>query len=250
MAKETKPPSGSGNKTPDEWTEHLDELRRRIIAVLAVFVIATIPAFVFSEYLANFLMLPVRSMGVMLHTFNPAEKFIAYLNLAIGAGALFTAPFCLLQIGLFVWPALRGRERYWTAASLAAVPVLFIAGAAASYRFLSPVVLKFFLNFGGTEGIQAIWGFREYLSMLFALMLAAGLLLQTPIILLLAFVTGLVKPKTVARFRPHIAVLIFLAAALCTPPDVISQIALGVPLYLLFELTLFLGRIFTRVKKT
>ncbi|GHU21295.1 Sec-independent protein translocase protein TatC [Spirochaetia bacterium] len=229
-----------------EWTEHLEELRRRIIAVLAVFTVISVPAFVFSDYLATFLMAPVADLGVALYTFDPAEKFLAYLHLAMWTGAVVSAPFCLLQIGLFVWPALQGKERQWTVAALAVVPVLFIAGAAAAYRFLSPTVLRFFLGFSSGDGIQPLWGFKEYLAMLFALMLATGLLLQTPLLLLAAFVLGIVTPKTVARFRPHIIFLIFLAAALCTPPDVISQVALGVPLYLLFELTLFIGRFFTK----
>jgi sec-independent protein translocase protein TatC len=239
-------PAAREMETPlSDWTPHLEELRRRIIAVLAVFTIVTVPAFAFSDYLAGFLMAPVADLGLALYTFDPAEKFLAYLHLAVWTGAVVSAPFCLLQIGLFVWPALKGRERRWTVAALAVVPVLFIAGAAASYRFLSPVVLRFFLGFSSGDGIRPLWGFKEYLGLLFALMLAAGLLLQTPLILLLAFALGIVEPKTVARFRPHIIILIFLAAALCTPPDVISQVSLGIPLYLLFELTLFIGCFFS-----
>jgi sec-independent protein translocase protein TatC len=228
-----------------EWTEHLEELRRRIIAVLAVFTAATLIALAFSEKLAAFLMAPVAALEITLHTFNPAEKFLAYLHLAVWTGALFSAPFCLLQIGLFVWPALRGKERGWTLAVLLVIPVLFIAGSGLAYWFLSPAVLRFFLRFASGDGIQPLWGFREYLGVLYALMLAAGLLLQTPLLLFCSFVFGITTPKKVARLRPHIIILIFLAAALCTPPDVISQAALGVPLYLLFELTLFIGRFFT-----
>jgi sec-independent protein translocase protein TatC len=191
-------------------------------------------------------MAPVADLGLALFTFNPAEKFLAYLNLAVWTGVIFSAPFCLLQIGLFVWPALRGRERRWTLAALLIVPVLFIAGSGLAYRFLSPVVLRFFLRFASGDGIQPLWGFREYLALLYALMLAAGLLLETPLLLLFSFVLGITTPKKVARFRPHIIFLIFLAAGICTPPDVISQVALGVPLYLLFELTLFIGGFFQR----
>jgi sec-independent protein translocase protein TatC len=245
MARETKTkPDNDGNGL-NEWTEHLEELRRRIISILVVFTVATLLAFVFSEKLAAFLMAPVRDLGVTLHTFNPAEKFLAYLHLAVWTGAVFSAPFFLLQIGLFVWPALKGKERRWTLAALLAVPVLFITGSGLAYRFLSPVVLRFFLHFASGDGIQPLWGFREYLAVLYALMLAAGLLLQTPLLLLCSFILGITTPKKIARFRPHIIILIFLAAALCTPPDVISQVALGVPLYLLFELTLFIGRFFT-----
>jgi sec-independent protein translocase protein TatC len=236
---------GEGKKAePDEseWTEHLEELRGRIIAVLGVFAGASCLAFVFSDKVAAFLLAPVSDLGVKLYTFNPAEKFVAYLNLSVWTGAAASTPFFLLQTGLFLWPALRGRERPYTLAAIMAVPALFLAGAGAAYRFLSPVALKFFLSFGSFDGIQPLWGFREYLGVLYALMFAAGLLLEAPLLLLLAFAAGIITPKTVARFRPHIIVLIFLAAAICTPPDVVSQIALGVPLYLLFELTLFMGR--------
>ena len=247
MAKETETKSDKAGADQDlsEWTEHLEELRRRIIAVLGVFTAVTLPAFAFSEKLVAFLMAPVADLGVTLYTFDPAEKFLAYLHLAIWTGALFSAPFCLLQIGLFVWPALKGKERGWTLAALLVVPVLFITGSGLAYRFLSPVVLRFFLRFASGDGIQQLWGFRDYLAMLYALMLAAGLLLQTPLLLLCSFVLGITTPKKIARFRPHIIILIFLVAGICTPPDVISQVTLGVPLYLLFELTLFIGRFFT-----
>jgi sec-independent protein translocase protein TatC len=214
--------------------------------VLAVFTVVTIPAFVFSDRLAAFLMAPAADLHVALYTFNPAERFIAYLHLAVWTGAVVSAPFCLLQAGLFVWPALRGKERRWTLAALLAVPALFLAGAAAAYYFLSPAALRFFLRFGSSDGILPLWGLREYLSMLFALMLASGLLLETPLLLLLSFALGIVTPRAAARFRPYIIFLIFLVAAICTPPDVISQAALGVPLYLLFELTLFIGRFFRK----
>jgi sec-independent protein translocase protein TatC len=130
-------------------------------------------------------------------------------------------------------------------AALLVVPVLFITGSGLAYRFLSPVVMRFFLRFASGDGIQPLWGFREYLAVLYGLMLAAGLLLQTPLLLLCSFALEITTPKEIARFRPHIIFLIFLAAGICTPPDVISQVALGVPLYLLFELTLFIGRFFT-----
>jgi sec-independent protein translocase protein TatC len=233
-----------------EWTEHLEELRRRIIAVLAVFTVTALGAFAFSGRIAAFLTGPVSDLGVKLYTFNPAEKFMVHVHLAVWTGAIISAPFCLLQAGLFLWPALRGKERVFTPAALIAVPALFIAGAAAAYYFLSPVVLRFFLSFSASDNIQPLWGFREYLAMLYALMLAFGLLLQTPLLLLFAFAAGIVTPRQVARARPHIIFLIFLAAAICTPPDVISQVALGVPLYLLFELTLSAGRFFQPNRKS
>jgi sec-independent protein translocase protein TatC len=238
--------SGETKEAEGEWICHLEELRRRIIAALVVFTAAAGAAFIFSDQVAAFLMAPVADLGVRLYTFNPAEKFVAYLNLSVWTGAAAAAPFVLLQAGLFVWPALRGKERGYTLATLIVVPVLFLLGSGAAYRFLSPAVLRFFLRFGGSDGIQPMWGFREYLAVLYSLMLAAGLLLQTPLVLLFAFAAGIITPEKAARARPCVIMLIFLAAAFCTPPDVISQVALGVPLYLLFELTLFIGHFIRR----
>jgi sec-independent protein translocase protein TatC len=226
------------------WEEHLDELRKRLIATLAVFSVATLAAFLFSDALAGFLMVPVSGLGVKLYTFAPAEKFMAYLRLAVWAGAVVSLPFSLLQVGAFVWPALIGNERAYTVTALVVVPVFFIAGASFAYKFLSPAVLKFFLSFGSPDAVQQLWGLSEYLSLLSALMVASGLLLQMPLALLLAFALGFVTPKQVSRFRPHVIFVLFLLAGVCTPPDVISQIALGVPLYLLFELTLLVGGLF------
>jgi len=106
-------------------------------------------------------MAPVADLNIALYTFNPAEKFLAYLNLAVWTGIVVSAPFCLLQIGLFVWPALRKKERGWTLAAIVAVPAMFVSGAAAAYYFLSPTVLRFFLSFGSSSnGIQPLWGFK------------------------------------------------------------------------------------------
>ena len=228
----------------DDWTPHLEELRRRVIAVLVVFFVATLAAFAFSSHIAAFLTAPLAAFHVALYTFAPAEKFMAYLHLSAWTGLICAAPYVCMQAALFLWPGLRREERRCASCALFVAPVLFLLGAALCYRFMAPIVFGFFLSFGEGDGVQALWGLKEYLTLLFDLMLAAGLLLQTPLLLLATFALGIVKPKTVARFRPHIIVLIFLAAALCTPPDVVSQVALGVPLYLLFELTLAVVRVF------
>lgn len=225
-----------------EWTEHLEELRRRIVAVLAVWCAATLAAFAVSDRLVRFLTSPVANLDVQLYTFGPAEKFLAHLNLSMLAGLAFSLPFCILQAGLFVWPALTGREKRYAAVALTVVPLLFLAGCAAAYTAFAPFVMRFFLSFAQSDGVEQLWGFRQYLSLLSGLMLAMGLLLQMPFALLALFALGLLSPRRIAPLRPYIVLLIFLAAAFCTPPDVASQLALGIPLYLLFELTLLIGR--------
>ncbi|MDR1730657.1 MAG: twin-arginine translocase subunit TatC [Synergistaceae bacterium] len=226
----------------DEWEEHLEELRKRIIAVLIVFFAASLAAFFFSAHLAAFLTEPVARFGVKLHTFAPAEKFMTHLSLSVWTGVVFTTPFFCLQTALFLWPGLRGREYRYAAVALFLVPLLFASGAALCYRFMAPPVFRFFLSFGAGDGVEPLWGLKDYLKLLFDLMLASGLLLQMPLFLLAAFAVGLVSPERVARYRPHVVILIFFLAGVLTPPDVASQVMLGVPLYLLFEGALFLGR--------
>ena len=242
----TKSPDDQNRFNFGDLIPHIAELRRRIIAVLIVFLVTTAIAFIFSSYIVSFLLKPLERFDVDLYIFAPAEKFMAYLNLSFWTGIICTLPFICLQIALFIWPGLRKNEKRYACITLFGVPVLFVLGAALCYIFLAPVALNFFLFFAEGDGMYPLWGFRQYLSLLFRLMLAGGILIQCPLVLLVLMATGLVSYKSVARFRPHIIILIFFLAALLTPPDVISQIILGVPLYLLFELTLLFGRIFKK----
>ena len=245
----TKTPDGKDSFKIADLVPHMAELRRRIIAVLVVFLVTTGIAFAFSSHIVSFLLEPLAQLEVELYTFAPAEKFLAYLHLSFWTGVLCSLPFFCLQTALFIWPGLRGSEYRYACVALFVVPVLFLAGSALCYLFLAPIVLNFFLFFAEGDGMIPLWGFREYLTFLFGLMLAGGLLSQGPLAILVLMATGLISYQRIARYRPHIIILIFFLAALVTPPDVVSQILLGIPLYLLFEGALALGRIFKKRKK-
>ncbi|MDR1966076.1 MAG: twin-arginine translocase subunit TatC [Synergistaceae bacterium] len=234
---------------PGDWAEHLDELRRRIISVLAVFFLCAALAFAFSGRIASFLMTPVADLGTKLYVFSPTEKFMAYLHMSAITGIAVTTPFFVLQAGLFVWPALKGSERAYARFALLAVPSLFLAGSAIAYKFFAPVALEFFLSFGGGDGVEALWGFGEYLALLSGLMLAVGVMLQLPLFMLAMFALGVTSPERAASARPYVVLLIFFLAGVMTPPDVTSQIMLGVPLYLLFEATLFAGSVISKNRR-
>lgn len=231
------------------WEDHLEELRRRIIAVLVVFFCATLAAFAFSSRIAGFLTAPLSAFEMQLYTFAPAEKFMAYLRLSAWIGAVVAAPFFCLQTALFLRPGLRDNEHRYVAVVLFVVPVLFILGAALCYRFMAPIVFGFFLSFGAGDGVGALWSLGEYLALLFDLMIATGVLLQLPLALLALIAAGVVSADRVTRYRPHIILFIFFLAGVLTPPDVVSQVMMGVPLYLLFEGALFLGRLLNRTKQ-
>lgn len=234
-------PPGTG-----EWTEHLEELRGRIIRVLIVLLLFTLLAFTLSERLVAFLRGPVSDLGVKLYAFGPTDKFMAHLHISMLAGIVATIPYLLLQTGLFVWPGLLGSERRYATLTLTIAPLLFFFGAAAAYGFVAPPAMRFFLWFASGDGVEPLWGLKDYLSLLSGLMIAFGLLLQLPLAMLLLFALNIVSPERVAAARAPIVLLLFFLAAVATPPDVGTQLMLGIPLYLVFELTILVGRLFRR----
>ena len=233
-------------KNSGSYTDHLEVLRGKIISVLVFFCLSAALLFFFAEATAGFLLAPLDGLGVSLYYFRPYEKLLTYMRLAFWGGMVLTLPLAFVQSWLFLRPALRGKEAKYLLIGGGIIPVLFASGAAFAYRIIAPLALRFFLAFGKGDNIQPLWGFGEYASFLFSLLLAAGALFQAPLLLLLLICTGIVSVQTISRSRPLIILFIGLAAALLTPPDVVSQILLGVPLYLLFELTLIAARVITR----
>ena len=170
------------------------------------------------------------------------------MRVAFWGGVILSLPLAILQASLFIYPALRKNEVRFFLFAILAAPLLFALGSAFAYRVIAPLAFRFFLSFSPGDNVLPFWGFGEYASFLFALMVAAGLVFLLPLLLLLLVGTGLVSTRTLSRLRPWVIMAIALAAALLTPPDVVSQILLGVPLYLLFEGSLLLGRILERGK--
>jgi len=226
----------------ESYADHLEVLRGKI-SVLAFFCVSAVLLFSFAEATAAFLLAPLEGLGVTLYYFRPYEKLLTYMRLAFWGGMVLTAPLVLVQGWLFLRPALRRSEARYLLLGGGIVPVLFAAGSAFAYRVIAPLALRFFLAFGEGDNILPLWGFGEYASFLFSLLLASGLVFQAPLLLLALLLSGIVSLRTITRLRPWIILSIGLLAALLTPPDVVSQVLLGVPLYLLFELTVALARI-------
>ena len=229
-------------KNEGDFTDHLEELRGRMLIVLSFFLAAFLFLFFFSGKLVGFLQAPLEGLGLSLYYFKPYEKFMTYMRIAFWGGVVLSLPLCILQASFFVYPALRKNEVRFFLFAILAAPLLFAAGSAFAYRAIAPLAFRFFLSFSPGDNVLPFWGFGEYTSFLFTLMVAAGLVFLLPLLLLILVGTGLVSTRTLSRLRPWIIMAIALAAALLTPPDVVSQILLGVPLYLLFEGSLLLGK--------
>lgn len=232
--------------------EHLIELRRRLVwALLAIF-LAFLVCFWFAKPIYNFLLWPYRfAAGTdapieMIYT-APQEFFFTQVKLALFGAVFIAFPVLATQIYMFVAPGLYRNERQAFLPFLIATPVLFLLGAALVYFMAMPLAMKFFLSMqqsgDGQVQIQLTARVSEYLSLIMALILGFGICFQLPVVLTLLARAGMITADTLKRYRRHAIFAVFVVAAVLTPPDPISQIALAVPTVLLYELSIYAVRL-------
>lgn len=237
---------------------HLIELRKRFIICLLALLVTTIVCYSFAEQIYGFLIQPLANAVPagehkrMIYT-GLTEAFFTYLRLAVFGGICLAFPVFAAQFYAFLAPGLYKHERRTLLPYLLAAPVFFLAGAALAYYYIFPVAWKFFLSFESAGGagqlpIQLEAKVSEYLGLSMHLLLAFGFSFQLPVVLTLLVQFGMVKTATLAKSRRYALVAIVAVAAVITPPDVFSQIALSIPLYLLYELSIIACRYVERKK--
>ena len=231
---------------------HLIELRQRLMWAIGAMVIGTALCFVFVEQVYSFLVRPLsEAMGEgdsqrLIYT-GLTEAFFTYFKVAFFAGIFLTFPILLLQIWGFIAPGLYRQEKKVFLPFLIATPVLFFLGGVVVYSVVLPMAWPFFLSFqtSGAETalpIQLEARVSEYLDLIMTLIFAFGLCFQLPVALTLMGKVGMVTPEWLAARRKYALIIVFIVAAFLTPPDVISQILLAVPLLGLYELSILLIR--------
>ncbi|WP_296993700.1 twin-arginine translocase subunit TatC [Thalassospira sp. UBA1131] len=234
--------------------EHLIELRNRLTwAVLALFITFGV-CYYFVEDIYGFLVQPLAEiMGPdrrMIYT-ALTEVFFTYVKVSFFAACFVSAPVFLGQFWAFVAPGLYKNERSAFMPFIFATPILFLMGGALVYYLIMPLAWKFFLSFeqaGGASNlaIQLEAKVGEYLSLVMKLIFAFGLCFQLPVLLTLMARAGIVTADGLARRRKYAIVIAFGFAAVLTPPDLISQIGLGIPIIILYEISIIMARISER----
>jgi sec-independent protein translocase protein TatC len=228
---------------------HLVELRNRLLWVFGTFGIATCACYFFAADIYAFLTDPLAHLPHAEHRrliyTGLTEAFTTYLKVALFAGGLLTVPVMLLHVWLFVAPGLYARERNAVLPFFIAAPILFVMGACLAFYGVIPIAWAFFLSFETPQpsnGLPIVLEARvgEYLSLTMTLIFAFGLAFQLPILLGVLGRLGVVNASHLVRFRKWALVLILIVAAILTPPDVLSQSALAIPLYCLYEMSIWL----------
>jgi sec-independent protein translocase protein TatC len=226
--------------------EHLIELRKRLIYSLAAVVVFFIICFIFAKQIYDILLQPFIWAGGknMIYT-APQEFFFTQMNVAL-FGAIFLAfPVVAGQIYAFIAPGLYKKERRAFVPYLVATPLFFLLGACLVYFVVSPMALHFFLGMqqtGGDVQIEMQTRVSEYLGFIMTLVIAFGICFQLPVILTLLARIELVNSAQLGKGRKYAIVAILAIAALLSPPDPISQIGLSIPMYALYELSIFAVR--------
>lgn len=227
-------------------TSHLQELRKRLILSFIAIGAGFIFCYAFADSIFNILAAPLIKMmptGGSLIFISVAEAFFTYMKVAFIAGLILTSPFVLYQIWAFVAPGLYRHEKRYVVPFVLAGSFFFALGILFGYFVALPVGFKFLLGYA-TDFIKPLPSMKEYLSFSIKFLLAFGLVFEFPVVLVLLARIGVVDAKTLARQRKYAILLIFIFAAVMTPPDLISQVLMALPLMGLYELSILLSRIF------
>jgi len=227
--------------------EHLIELRQRLLWSVAALTVAFLISIFFADEIFGILVQPLTDAfpageGKLIYT-KLYEAFFVEIKVAMFAAFFLAFPIISNQLWAFVAPGLYAREKKAFLPFLIATPLLFIAGASLAYFIVMPTAFKFFLGFEGPVGglqQEALPAMGDYLSLVMQFILAFGVCFQLPVLLLLLNRAGIVTRQQLKGIRRYMIVGAFALAAILTPPDVVSQLMLGIPLILLYEVSLLI----------
>ena len=217
------------------FLDHLEELRIRLIKSFASVLIFSIAAFVFSEKIMNFLAKPVGKIYFMA----PTEAFMVQIKISLVIGVICAAPILIYQLWMFVLPGLYEKEVKIVFPIVIFSTLFFYGGGAFCLFYVIPIALNFLMKFGG-ENLEPLISVSEYFVFVTRMVLAFAVVFELPVVSYFLGRVGILSHRFMARGRRYAAIVILVLAAILTPPDIFSQVALGVPLYLLYEISILI----------
>lgn len=234
--------------TDQEMTvvEHLTELRKRIIWVLAVFVVALIVGFFLAGPLIEYLKQQPIADGVPIISLHPSDALRVYMQVSVLVGIVVVLPVALYHIWRFVSPGLRETERRGTLYFIPAAFFLFVAGILFGYYIVFPMLMQFMSNLTGSMGVNPNYGIGEFFSFMFNMVLPFGVLFQLPIIVMFLTRLRILNPARLSKLRRYAYFLLTVIGVTLSPPDIMSDVLVTVPLIVLYEISTWLSRIVYR----
>lgn len=226
--------------------DHLEELRKRAIIIILAVIISSAVLFPFMPKLIEILRQEL--INVPLHTFSPMEALFVTFKASIYAGVVISSPIIIYELWAFVSPGLTEKERKMVIMALTPTIALFLIGASFAYFVILPVTLKFFFSFSYRISTP-LFGLDQTLSFIFSMLFIFGVVFQFPLVIAVLTRLGVVDYNFLASKRKYAFVIIFVVAGIITPdPTVVSQTLVGVPLYVLFEVSIWVSRFIGKKK--
>ncbi|MBC2850418.1 MAG: twin-arginine translocase subunit TatC [Cetobacterium sp.] len=214
---------------------HLAELRKRLTIIVIANLILTFICYEYSNKLVQLFLDMNKNMRLVYLT--PPELFLAYLKISLIAGVIIASPITILQIWIFISPGLYKKERAGIIGTFIAGLLFFMTGGLFAYKVVLPTMLEFFQKFQ-TEEIAQMISVGSYLDFVLSIIFTFGIVFEMPVLAALLAKLKLIKAKTLKKKQPVMILIIFIIAAIMTPPDIVSQIMLAVPMILLLQLSI------------
>ena len=244
------------NKNKESFSVHITEIRNRIIYFFLFFAFSFFFSYFFVETIFSFITTPLvesvefKENKRLIYT-GLAEAFFSYLKLSLISAFIISSPFLIYQLWAFIAPGLLEKEKKIIFPFIFLVPFMFILGFCFLYYFIMPLAWDFFTTFDTSVlkkdlSIELEPKINEYISLTLKLAFAFGLAFQLPTAIFLLTILGITSPRDLERKRRFIIVIIFIVSALITPPDIISQIGLAIPVIFIYELSIFISKFFEK----
>lgn len=234
------------NMTPEDKAtviEHLEALRRALIVSITAVIIASIPAFYYSDYILEFIKQPLNMTHTQLNFTGVFTPFYVKITLSLIGGLIIAFPIVAWEIWRFVAPALYPNERRYVIILFPAIILLFVGGVLFGYLVIMPTALYFLVVVMG-EGLTPIITVDDYVNKMLAFTVPFGLVFQLPIVVYFLTRLRIIKPEMLSKNRKYALLAIAILAAVLTPgPDPVSQCLLGLPIYLLFEISIIVSKL-------
>ena len=239
-------------ESQETFLSHLIELRDRLIRCLIAIFIAFVPAMIYGAELYDLLARPVIASlpeGSKMIATGVITPFLIPVKIALMAGFLAVLPYVLYQVWAFVAPGLYAHEKRLVLPLIVSSTVLFFLGMAFCYFFVFGAVFEFINRFA-PKSISVAPDIEAYFNFVLGMFLAFGLAFEIPVVVVVLAITGLVKVEQLREWRGYVIVGIFVIAAIVTPPDVVSQLALAIPMCILYEVGIVFAQLATRGRRS
>ena len=230
--------------TKDSISNHLLELRNRLLKVIVLFVIFSIIGIPFASDIYGFVADPLIKLlptGSSMIATEVASPFMAPIKLVLYMALLFSMPWLFYQIWMYVSPGLYKNEKSFTGPLMFSTVVLFFSGAAFAFFVVCPIIFIFFIVMA-PDSIQVMTDINQYLGFIFKLVFAFGIAFEIPIATILLVKSGITTKASLTKARPYLIILFLVIGMLLTPPDIFSQLFLAIPMWILFELGILISR--------